>query len=103
MKAVLRLDRDPPDLQEERRIVAEVDELDELVLSFSVPAEPGTDPVPDITADSCSAAKSSKPARFPRATRSSSCGCRARCGSASATSTASASRRGARHCGRTTS
>lgn len=51
MKAMLRLDRDPPDLQEERRIVAEVDELDELVLSFSVPAEPGSDPVPDITAD----------------------------------------------------
>jgi hypothetical protein len=51
MKAMLRLDRDPPDLQEERRIVAEVDELDELVLPFSVPAEPGSDPVPDITAD----------------------------------------------------
>ena len=51
MKAMLRLDRDPPDLQEERRIVAQVDELDELVLSFSVPAEPGSDPVPDITAD----------------------------------------------------
>jgi hypothetical protein len=51
MKAMLRLDRDPPELQEERRIVAEVDELDELVLSFSVPAEPGSDPVPDITAD----------------------------------------------------
>lgn len=51
MKARLRLDRDPPDLEEERRIVAEVDELDELVLSFSVPAEPGSDPVPDITAD----------------------------------------------------
>jgi hypothetical protein len=51
MKAMLRLDRDPPDLQEDRRIVAEVDELDELVLSFSVPAEPGSDPVPDITAD----------------------------------------------------
>jgi hypothetical protein len=51
MKAMLRLDRDPPDLQEERRIVAEVDELDELVLSFSVPAVPGSDPVPDITAD----------------------------------------------------
>ncbi|MEU5261685.1 hypothetical protein [Amycolatopsis sp. NPDC021455] len=51
MKAMLRLDREPPDLQEERRIVAEVDELDELVLSFSVPAEPGSDPVPDITAD----------------------------------------------------
>lgn len=50
-KAVLRLDRDPPDLQEERRIVAEVDELDELVLSFSVPAEPGSDPVPDIAAE----------------------------------------------------
>jgi hypothetical protein len=51
MKVTLRLDRDPPDLQEERRIVAEVDELDELVLSFSVPAVPGTDPAPDITAD----------------------------------------------------
>ncbi|MEU7785085.1 hypothetical protein [Amycolatopsis sp. NPDC049159] len=51
MKAMLRLDRDPPDLQEERRIVAEVDELDELVLSFSAPADPGLDPVPAITAD----------------------------------------------------
>ncbi|MFF1609480.1 hypothetical protein ACFVYA_16995 [Amycolatopsis sp. NPDC058278] len=51
MKAMLRLDRDPPELAEERRIVAEVDELDELVLPFSVPAEPGSDPVPDITAD----------------------------------------------------
>ncbi|SFW88054.1 hypothetical protein [Amycolatopsis australiensis] len=50
-KATLRLDRRPPELQEERRIVAEVDELDELVLSFSVPAEPGSDPAPDITAD----------------------------------------------------
>ncbi|WP_410619617.1 hypothetical protein [Amycolatopsis sp. cmx-8-4] len=51
MKVMLRFDRDFPDLQEERRIVAEVDELDELVLSFSVPAVPGTDPAPDITAD----------------------------------------------------
>ncbi len=51
MKVMLRFDRELPDLQEERRIVAEVDELDELVLSFSVPAVPGTDPVPDITAD----------------------------------------------------
>ena len=54
MKAMLRLDRTPPELQEERRIVAEVDELDELVLPFSVPAEPGSDPVPDITADALS-------------------------------------------------
>ncbi|MFJ7215721.1 hypothetical protein [Amycolatopsis sp. NPDC098790] len=51
MKARLWLDRDPPELEEERLIVAEVDELDELVLPFSVPAEPGSDPVPDITAD----------------------------------------------------
>ncbi|WP_372667140.1 hypothetical protein [Amycolatopsis kentuckyensis] len=51
MKAMLRLDLDPPYLEEERRIVAEVDELDELVLPFSVPAEPGSDPVPDITAE----------------------------------------------------
>jgi hypothetical protein len=51
MKAMLRLDLDPPHLQEERRIVAEVDELDELVLPFSVPAVPASDPVPDITAD----------------------------------------------------
>ncbi|NBH10959.1 hypothetical protein, partial [Amycolatopsis sp. SID8362] len=51
MKVVLRLDRDPPDVQEERRIVAEVDELDELVLSFSAPAVPGLDPVPAIAAD----------------------------------------------------
>lgn len=51
MKATLHLDREPPDLEEERRIVAEVDELDELVLPFSAPAEPGSDPVPDIAAD----------------------------------------------------
>ncbi|MEV6826088.1 hypothetical protein [Amycolatopsis sp. NPDC051102] len=51
MKAMLRLDRDPPDLREERRIVAEADELDELILPVSVPVEPGGDPVPDITAD----------------------------------------------------
>ncbi|WP_233223497.1 hypothetical protein [Amycolatopsis sp. CA-128772] len=51
MKAIVRLDRDPPDLREERRIVAETDELDELILPFSVPAEPGSDAVPGITAD----------------------------------------------------
>ncbi|WP_410574541.1 hypothetical protein [Amycolatopsis sp. cmx-4-61] len=51
MKAMLHLDHDPPELREERRIVAEADELDELVLPFSVPAAPGTDPLPGITAD----------------------------------------------------
>ncbi|KDN21653.1 hypothetical protein [Amycolatopsis rifamycinica] len=51
MKAMLRLDRTPTELQDERRIVAEADELDELVLPVSVPAGPGCDPVPDITAD----------------------------------------------------
>ncbi|EOD64425.1 hypothetical protein H480_31796 [Amycolatopsis vancoresmycina DSM 44592] len=51
MKAMLRLDHDPPSLQEERRIVAETDELDELILPFSVPAGPGSGPGPGITAD----------------------------------------------------
>ena len=50
VRAMLRLDHDPPDLQEERRIVAEVDELDELVLALSVPAVPGV-AAPDIGAD----------------------------------------------------
>jgi len=51
VRSMLRLDHDPPDLQEERRIVAEVDELDELVLALSVPAVPEAAPWPDITAD----------------------------------------------------
>ncbi|WP_410597142.1 hypothetical protein [Amycolatopsis sp. lyj-23] len=51
MKAILHLDRDQPELREERRIVAEADELDELVLPFSAPVAPGTDPLPGITAD----------------------------------------------------
>jgi hypothetical protein len=37
MKAVLRMDLDPPQLTEERRIVATTDELDEIVVSFSAP------------------------------------------------------------------
>ena len=64
MKARLRLDRDPPDLEEERRIVAEVDELDELVLSFSVPAERAATRSRTSPPTSCSAARSSKRARF---------------------------------------
>lgn len=37
LRAVLRMDRDPPQLTEERRIVATTDELDELVVSLSAP------------------------------------------------------------------
>jgi len=51
VRSMLRLDHDPPDLQEERRIVAEVDELDELTLSLSVPALRGFEELPDIGAD----------------------------------------------------
>jgi hypothetical protein len=39
LKVVLRMDLDPPTLTEERRIVAAVDDLDELILSFSAPRD----------------------------------------------------------------
>jgi hypothetical protein len=40
LKAILRMDLDPPTLTEERRIVALVDDLDELILPISAPRVP---------------------------------------------------------------
>lgn len=40
LRAMLRLDLDPPVLTEERSIVATVDDLDEINLAFSVPRDP---------------------------------------------------------------
>lgn len=39
LKAMLRMDLDPPQLIEERRIVATTDELDEITISFSAPKD----------------------------------------------------------------
>jgi hypothetical protein len=41
LSSVLRMDLDPPTLTEARRIVACTDDLDEIVLSISVPRDPG--------------------------------------------------------------
>jgi hypothetical protein len=41
LSSVLRMDLDPPVLTETRRIVATTDDLDEIVLSVSIPRDPG--------------------------------------------------------------
>ena len=46
LRAMLRLDIEPPVLTEERCIVATVDDLDEITLAFSVPRHPGADASP---------------------------------------------------------
>jgi hypothetical protein len=46
LRAMLRLDLDPPVLTEERSIVATVDDLDEINLAFSVPHDPAADEYP---------------------------------------------------------
>ncbi len=51
LRAVLRFDVDPPTLTEERRLVATVDDLDELVLSFSAPRAGGAGTGHDIRAE----------------------------------------------------
>ncbi len=42
LRASLRMDVDPPQLIEDRRIVATADELDELIVSLSAPRDDGT-------------------------------------------------------------
>src|SRR6266540_3519318 len=49
-KASLRIDVDPPQLIEERRIVATVDDLDEIVVSLSAPREAEVEPPSRISA-----------------------------------------------------
>ncbi|WP_245614370.1 hypothetical protein [Actinokineospora inagensis] len=52
LRAALRLDLDVPTLTEQRQIVAAVDELDELVLSFSAPRDQAMPPDgPEIRAE----------------------------------------------------
>jgi len=51
LRSVLRMDLAVPQLDEERRIIATVDELDELVVSLSAPREANVDPNDHITAE----------------------------------------------------
>ena len=50
LKAVLRMDLDPPQLTEERRIVVTTDELDEIVVSLSAPNDQAAEAGDGITA-----------------------------------------------------